>query len=105
MRWGLAAVLLLAAVLRLHGLHWDAHRWEAPGQPIVLEEKHLHPDERFLTLVTVELRWPDSVGGYFDTATSPLNPNNRGYDFYVYGTLPVFLTKAVGDATGQVGRD
>jgi YYY domain-containing protein len=103
MRWGLGAVLLLATVLRLDGLHWDAHRWEAPGRPVVLEEQHLHPDERFLTMVTEALRWPEGGRGYFDTATSPLNPQNRGFGFYVYGTLPVFLTKAVGDAAGQAG--
>jgi YYY domain-containing protein len=105
MRWALGAVLLLAAVLRVDGLHWDAHRWEAPGRPVVLEEQHLHPDERFLTMVTAALGWPDGVRGYLDTATSPLNPNNRGFGFYVYGTLPVFLTKAVSDATGQAGFD
>ncbi len=105
MRWGLGAVLLLAAVLRLDGLHWDAHRWEAPGRPVVLEEQHLHPDERFLTMVTEALRWPEGVRGYFDTATSPLNPQNRGFPFYAYGTLPIFLTKTVGDAAGQPGYD
>ncbi len=104
-RLGLGAVLLLAGILRLAGLHWDAHRWEGPGRPVVLEEQHLHPDERFLTMVSDALRWPASVGSYLDTATSPLNPHNRGFGFYQYGTFPVFLTKAVGDALGERGYD
>ena len=48
MRMALAAVLLLAALLRLNGLHWDGDR-------------KLHPDERFLTSVTADLQWPDSA--------------------------------------------
>jgi YYY domain-containing protein len=34
-------------------------------------------------------------GGYFDASCSPLNPHNRGHAFYVYGTLPMFLTRYV----------
>src|SRR5262249_62072960 len=60
---------------------------------------------RFLTMVTAALRWPEGWRGYFDTATSPLNPHNRGFGFFPYGTLPVFLTKAVGDALGQSAYD
>jgi hypothetical protein len=100
-----AGVLVLAAAFRLGGLHWDAHRWEEPGRPAVLEETHLHPDERFLTMVTDALRWPDSVTGYLDTAASPLNPHTRGFRFFAYGTLPVFLTKAAGDLAGHHGYD
>src|SRR5512142_2348926 len=91
----LVAVLLVAAYFRTVGLNWDA------GQ-------HLHPDERFLTMVESALapvgtspgqlgpaptvatqQWragyldvmPDCAqwGGYFDTFCSPLNPQNRGY--------------------------
>ncbi len=41
--------------------------------------------------------YPDckAWGGYFDASCSPLNPNNRGHSFYVYGTLPMFLTRYV----------
>ena len=77
----LIAILLLGAYFRGVGLFtWDG-------------EFHLHPDERFLTMVEAALEWPKSIGEYFNSAISPLNPYNRGYDFFVYGTLPLFLVK------------
>src|SRR4030066_375831 len=33
------------------------------------------------------------MGAFFDASCSPLNPNNRGHAFYVYGTLPMFVTR------------
>jgi YYY domain-containing protein len=101
--------LLVAATLRLSGSDWG-------------ELEHQHPDESFLTSVTYDIaavgtsqealgqppnsgaqQWraafPDDFpdckewGGYFDTACSPLNPQNRGHSFYVYGTLPIFLVR------------
>ncbi|MBI5956107.1 MAG: glycosyltransferase family 39 protein, partial [Chloroflexi bacterium] len=89
---GLIVVLLIGAVLRLTGLNWD-------------ENQHLHPDERFLTMVETALAWPTSIGEYFDSARSPLNPYNRGSDTFVYGTLPLFLTKAAGDLVKMPGYD
>lgn len=62
--------------------------------------QHLHPDERFLTMVGTALEWPKSIEAYFETKTSPLNPHNKGYGFFVYGTLPLFLNKAVATAAG-----
>ena len=105
----LLLILVVGAYLRLVGLDWD-------------EEQHLHPDERFLTMVESAIQFPgvdpetlgpppsadtqewrsnyisiipdcEKWGGYFDTACSPLNPNNRGYEFYVYGTLPIFIVR------------
>lgn len=80
----LVAVLLVAAVFRFVGLDWDH------GQ-------HLHPDERFLTMVESAISIPNGLGAYFDTAQSPLNPYNNGFDSYVYGTLPLFVVRAVGE--------
>lgn len=77
-------VLLAAAYLRLMGLNWD-------------QSQHLHPDERFMTMVSTALEPVKSVSDFFDTANSTLNPNNRGYGFYVYGTLPVFIVRYVAD--------
>ncbi|HJQ83038.1 MAG TPA: hypothetical protein VKA21_03110, partial [Candidatus Binatia bacterium] len=85
-RWMLA-VLAVAAALRLQGLDWD-------------EGQHLHPDERFLTMVAGAIRPPASVAQYLDTAASPLNPANRGHTFFVYGTFPLFLVRAVAGALG-----
>ncbi|HET7012238.1 MAG TPA: DUF2298 domain-containing protein [Anaerolineales bacterium] len=94
--WATAAALTLilavAAVLRFTGLNWD-------------ENNHLHPDERFLTMVETGIRPPSSLGEYFDTDRSSLNPHNAGYNFFVYGTLPIFLVRYVAEWTGQTGYD
>lgn len=73
-------ILLLAAFLRLYGLDWD-------------QNQHLHPDERFLTIVTQSIHWPSNLAEYFSTDISPLNPHNKNFSFFVYGTFPIFLTK------------
>lgn len=77
-------ILYSGFYLRSYNTDWDG------GQ-------HLHPDERFLTMVTTGIDWPKNVWEYLDTPTSPLNPHNRGFGFYVYGTFPVFFTKWIGD--------
>ena len=78
----LGLILVAAAVLRLYNVGWDA------GQ-------HLHPDERFLVMVDNGIRWPSSLREFFDSARSPLNPYNRNFGNFVYGTLPIFLLKLV----------
>jgi YYY domain-containing protein len=104
-------VLLFGGVFRFLGITWG-------------EWQYLHPDERFLIWVGTDIQpigtpaealgpppnsdnipyraafgdsYPDckAWGGYFDASCSPLNPNNRGHSFYVYGTLPMFLTRYV----------
>jgi len=80
-RYSLFAVLLLAAFFRLYGLNWD-------------QNHHLHPDERFLTMVVGALKWPKSLSQYFNPQTSPLNPYNANFGFFVYGTLPLKIVKA-----------
>src|SRR5689334_8824537 len=91
----LIVVLMGATYFRVIGLNWD-------------ENQHLHPDERFLTMVEsalqvrkcadpntpVEACPPDQIrwlgfSDYFNTASSPLNPQNRGYGFFVYGDFPI----------------
>ncbi len=72
--------LLLAFAFRFHGLNWD--------------ELHLlNPDERFLVQVTESLRLPATFREWMDPGASPFNPENRGFDFYVYGTLPLLFAK------------
>jgi YYY domain-containing protein len=102
----LVVVLLAGAYLRTAGLYWG-------------EYQYLHPDERFLVWVGTDISptkidnngaepkqsWL-SVGEYFDTVNSSLNPNNRGHGFYVYGTLPMFITRfAVQWIFGHSGFD
>ncbi|MEZ0395440.1 MAG: DUF2298 domain-containing protein [Anaerolineales bacterium] len=90
-------VLLMATLLRATGLDWG-------------EFAHQHPDELFLTSVTADIQPVGSLGEYFDTAHSSLNPQNRGHGFFVYGTLPIFLTRYVAEWSGAtniklVGRE
>lgn len=86
----LVGVLLIGAYLRFVGVNWD-------------DVYHLHPDERFLTMVESGIQPVHSLGEYFDTSTSSLNPNNRGYGFYVYGTLPLIMVRYIGEWVGKTG--
>jgi len=83
-------VLVAGAYFRIVGTDWD-------------QGQHLHPDERFLTLVESAIQPVDNLREYFDTSKSTLNPHNVGYTFYVYGTLPLFIIRYVSDWTGQPG--
>jgi YYY domain-containing protein len=96
---GLALILLLGATLRFHGLYWD----QPAGAPAPTQ---LHPDERFLSMVADRARWPGSLGGYFDTAASQLNPYNQSETHsFVYGTFPLFLAKGVSTIAGGDSYD
>ncbi len=88
----LVTILLVGWSFRSMNNNWD-------------ESRHLHPDERYLSMVinAIEPVW--TAREYFDTATSPLNPGNKDFGFFVYGTLPVFMVRYAGEWTGQVGYD
>lgn len=100
-------ILALAGYLRIAGYNWG-------------EGQHQHPDELFLTGVLENLRAHACVDSsltidacpeenrrwmtaseYFDSATSTLNPYNRGYGFYVYGDLPLTLTRVLMEVVGK----
>jgi hypothetical protein len=89
----MCVVLAVGGWLRLSGANWDAGN-------------HLHPDERYLSIVADNLEWPHSVGAYLDVHTSPLSPYNTepGRD-YVYGTFPLFATKLVAAALNRDDYD
>lgn len=78
----LVCIVLFALSIRLYNLKWD-------------QGTHMHPDERFLTMLTADLTIPQSFGDYLNPAVSTLNPYNTKYNFYVYGTFPVTLNKLV----------
>ena len=78
----LVVVLLLGLYFRMVGIDWG-------------EYQHLHPDERFLIWVGTDIQPIDTWSEYFDTPNSTLNPHNVGHGFYVYGTLPMFLTRYI----------
>jgi YYY domain-containing protein len=86
----LIGILVIGAYFRFVGLNWDG-------------DLHLHPDERFLTMVTSSIQSVGSLGDYFDTEKSTLNPNNVGYGYYVYGTLPLFMVRYVAEWVDRTG--
>jgi hypothetical protein len=89
----LLIIYILAAFFRLFTVDWD-------------QGTHLHPDERFLTMVGVDMSLPLSFADYMDPASSPFNPVNitddngsKKYPFFVYGTFPITLNKLFSLAT------
>ena len=105
----LILIIAVAAFLRLTGSDWG-------------NLEHQHPDELFITGVVGNLRAhvcmdevtpidacpPDqqrwmNFGEYFDTATSTLNPTNRGNAAYVYGTLPIFIVRYTAEIMPMLG--
>ncbi len=85
----LLAIVALGAALRFYNVNWDQGTY------------HIHPDERHTAMVVTAIQWPQSLGEYFDTSSSPLNPRNANTVFF-YGTLPLFLTKFVATALDQI---
>jgi 4-amino-4-deoxy-L-arabinose transferase-like glycosyltransferase len=69
-------ILVVAAALRFRGLNWDDGHW-------------LHPDERQIFFVVLDLDWPSSLAEAL-SPDSPLNPH-----FFAYGSLPIYLLKLV----------
>lgn len=88
----LAFIITIALAFRFYGLNWD-------------QNHHLHPDERFLTMVSVALNLPSSWHHYFSTSSSSANPHNIGFPFYVYGILPLVVTKGLAVSTGLNNYD
>lgn len=89
----LIIILTFGFVLRVClGLDWD-------------EGQHLHPDERFLTMVVSAIKMPSSIAEYFDSSKSLLSPYNNNYGFFVYGTFPLFFTKLVSLIFSKDGYD
>lgn len=79
-------IVLLGGALRLYGINWD-------------QNSHYHPDERYISMVTSDIRWPQSINEFLDPKRSPMNPywiarENRERAF-AYGTLPVYMTRFV----------
>jgi hypothetical protein len=54
----LVLTLAAGAYLRLVGVNWD-------------EDQHMHPDERFLSLVQVAITPVEGLSDYFDTPHPP----------------------------------
>lgn len=84
----LLAIVLIGAFFRFYDVNWD-------------QNQHLHPDERFLTMVGTAMKIPPSFIDYIVPQVSTVNPANIGYSFYVYGTFPVVVNKLLAIATGN----
>lgn len=100
-------VFLLAGYLRLTGANWGENGGQHPDENHfsgVLE--NLRAQKCANPLISVDAcppgqkRWI-GIGDYFNSGTSPLNPYNRGFSFYVYGNLPMTIIRISADATGQ----
>ena len=85
----LIVVLLVGAYFRLTGSDW--------GQLNIQ-----HPDENFMTSVTLAIQPVHSLADYFNTAQSTLNPSVVGYPAYVYGTLPLFMVRYLAELFGKL---
>lgn len=73
-------IFCIGSFIRLYPNNWD-------------EGAHLHPDERFLTMVGNKMEIPKNIHTYFSQTESPFNPANLDFSFFVYGILPLTLTK------------
>jgi len=88
----LLVILGLGIYFRFVGLNWD-------------QNNHLHPDERFLTMVASAISSGGSLGDYFNTSTSTLNPYNVGYSFFVYGDFPLIVIRYIAESFLKTGYD
>lgn len=88
----LLLIVIFGAGLRFTGLRWD-------------EQTHVHPDERFISMVASAIALPDSGRAYFTVETSPLSPYNTDLKNYLYGQFPLSLTKWVAAKTGRDSYD
>src|SRR5258708_29122766 len=84
----LLVIVLLGAFLRFYDIDFD-------------QNQHLHPDERFLTMVGGNMKMPRSFATYLSPELSLMNPANTGNSFYVYGTFPVVANKLLATATND----
>ncbi|HPT65701.1 MAG TPA: glycosyltransferase family 39 protein [Candidatus Woesebacteria bacterium] len=80
----LLSIILIAIFFRTIGFNWD-------------QGQHLHPDERFLTMVLTKVKIPLSLKDYLNPQTSTLNPYNNNFNFFVYGSFPLNLVKLAGE--------
>ena len=78
----LISIIIIGFFLRVFNLHWD-------------NGFYLNPDERFLTMIAVALKLPNSFFQYFNPNLSLLNPANINEHFFVYGHLPLSIAKLI----------
>lgn len=84
----LTFIIVIAFVLRTFNIDWD-------------QGHYLHPDERFLVMVIKVLNLPTNIFSYLDPQSSPLNPYNHNFSFFVYGHLPITIAKITALLSGH----
>lgn len=81
-RLALLALLLVGAALRLYDLNWDSGH-------------HMHPDERWIVMVTSDLSWPKDLSEALNPRRSTFNPfysvSEGKTRHFAYGHLPLYL--------------
>lgn len=78
----LILIIFTTVFFRFYNLNWD-------------QNAHLHPDERFLTMVGNAMTLPQNFSDYMSPAISTFNPSNVGFNFFVYGLFPITLNKII----------
>lgn len=126
----LCVVVFVGGVFRFTSLNWDDYIRFHPDERFltmnvapILNEGLLNftlsqsdppaysEDERQAVLAQKRAycaeRYPATggVGGYFDARCSDWNPHNLGSGDYVYGTLPLFLTRVTAEALNALGPE
>ncbi|MEA3459149.1 MAG: DUF2298 domain-containing protein, partial [Chloroflexota bacterium] len=75
-------MLLVGASLRLYDINWDSGH-------------HMHPDERWIVMVTSDLSWPKRLGDILNPRRSALNPfyspSEDQSRHFAYGHFPLYL--------------
>jgi hypothetical protein len=56
-------------------------------------------------MVAEKVRMPHSLVQYLNGDTNPLSPYNNGYDYYVYGNLPLAIVRFVAELTHKTSYD
>ncbi len=82
-------LLIFGLGIRLYDLNWD-------------DNHHIHPDERWITMVAMDTAMPDNFSDALDPRRSALNPywnvRERQPRHFAYGSFPLYLVRAA--ATG-----
>lgn len=91
----LILILAVSLALRLHNINWD-------------EFQHAHPDERWITMVAVEISPPRSLSEAFNPRLSPLNPlydpEAKAPRNFAYGHLPLYVLTTLAWGLSALGK-
>lgn len=85
-------IVVLGAIFRFTGINWDGGH-------------HLHPDERFISMVLSEIGPARSIPEYLNVDRNPLSPYRTQYHTYVYGQLPLTIIKYLAVGLKMDGYD